>query len=1585
MEFVKANAFRSKGSILAIAAVLAIVVSCLAVALPADAADDDKTLYIHGTLDASIIGSKLQVIVVDGDLAVEDTQFVEANNTFIVNEGVTLTLKSGSYIKIASGVADIKGKVVCAGGTIEKPTFVVNSGSSVNISGSVSVDGPNAFVLAQGATASVSGNMTIAENGTASLEGVTVKNGGNLTIASANDGTYLNGLTAESGSTVAINGAAAYGGMTVQDGSSFVVSSTGSLKQIVTADSALVNNGTFTNNGAFFGKIVNNKVVVANSDESSSYDVEVANGSTFESKSLVGTASFRSGNDLQLQITNVEGVIVSGSGDKVAFAGTPVNSGEAGAVAVSGTKVVFNEDMTFPADVNVALNPGSALLVTSYVTMIDNTASAPITGTGTLTVTGTVKTAVPLVIKSATTPGIALNAVYYMKDNYHYYTTFDKALAANPDYIKVYGDIVFDSDVIIPKGMTIDMTEANSITITNRATVTVKDGGVFRNGTIPIDVQGTLILENTPTSETNVSIVNSDVLVESGIMTKFTNLKRALEEAQAGDVIYIKRNHVYISEDTVIPAGVTLKIGSGNTVEVINGAKLTVNGVLDAHPGTFIITSGSTIVNGCFVFDAPFSAYSSQIAGAYFTNGGVNTIAPLSYIAGKESTIGNIVEMYGDNSVGDVNLMGVGKTIIVRSGAFEAGTLSLSGFDFNAADASSVNGKIAIGNGSVSLVNAKNVVLGQSLEGGMLVNSAIDAASSDASATFSGLARINNNIAEGVNILFAPDANVSLTNDYTFFRDIAIPEGAKVAADKGLTAKTIDVAGTLVADMVVADKISVATTGTTYTTQEGKLPAMYDLSTFNVDGKSYCGDNTFLKLDTLMGDGKVTLGDDSRIEVTGDVVSLDNIEAGNNLSITANNIFLVDAILKDGAKLVAKESIKADGTVVAGNGFTATAGDKNVFGDIEAGDNASFTGKEIAIGGVLKNNLIVKATEKALIGAITAGDNADISADSATVDTATFGKDLKFVVEGALTEGTIEAGDNSAVAAKSIDMVGIVLGNDSGVFTFDDMTLSGESAFGSAAEINGENIVVGKLTVGENSVLTANGDLTFNDASAISEGTKVTAQNMNVNGALTVTPATTVVVNEALDVDGSFKAIPANSEAAGSLTVAKGAYVSGEMDLTGMKTVVINGDLDVAGSAVLGADTADIDLNGAVSVASAATMEIVGASDVDIAKDLTVNGTFNVSGAGSDVVVGTDAKGTADVSGNIVTGAETSFRAAALSIPGTFTNSGDVVIGSPEVGGTSTIPGTIDAKNGTFVMYQTVYVYGSILTEAGSFAASKLFIGVNESIFGTGVTPAASTPVIGSNVTITYDGVAYVSPAVKTNGAFAGFDSTKYYKGDDLYLVVYADPDSYVDSYTEKGQSLRRNIDSIYASADDAYVNGWRATKNVKNAAEAANARVYDPYGTHESVWLNCVYDIYNFKLYVADETATPMVGLLVDGNTVPLTLAKTGLNCYESPVNLKAGTYRVALTYALGHEDEYIDNPLVVNGVPQSTYDFTFHGNPDNEELVTYLLQFSFEEEEPPIVVEPKSMSLTDILLIVIVALIAVAIIAVFLRSRRA
>ncbi|MBR4504774.1 MAG: hypothetical protein IKP20_07380 [Candidatus Methanomethylophilaceae archaeon] len=1469
MESTNEKAFRSKEKFLAAAVILAVVASCIAVSMPADADSEDKVLYIHGTLDASIIGSSFQVIEVNGDLTIENGQFVIANDSFIVDKDVTLTLKSGSNVTIASGTADIRGNVVCAEGTEGAPTFLVKNGASVSISGNVSVDGPYGFVCEDGASAAVSGNFTVAEKGSAVISGFTVKKGGVVAIESNKAATHIQSIKAESESTVSISGLTTYDSMVIDSGSSFVIAEDGSLTQIgVNAESmpatSIVNNGTMTVNGEFSGAVTNSGKIVADSAKSCLYVVTANSGSTFEAKNLKGTAVFNNRGATQFVVANVNGIVVTGASTGVILSGTPVAASSEAAMDVVGV-LLISEDMTFPKEVNMDLREGSVLNVSSYVTMIDNTKSAPITGTGTLTVTGTVKTAVPLVLKSNVhgTPGIILNGVYYMKGGYHYYTTLANALEAQPDYLKLYGDIVFDKDTVIPSTMTVDMTEANSIRIINDATVTVEAGAVFDNGNVPINVEdGTLILMDKDSSQTKLDLVISDVLVSSGVVAKFTNLKKALEESHSGDVIELRKDHVYISEDTVIPEEVTLMV-NGKILELINGAKLTVNGTLDAHPGTYLITNGTTIVNGCFKFDVPFSTYSSAIAGAYYTLDGVNTISPLSYIAGNESRISDTVEMYGDNVVGNVSLNGTGKTIYVKSGAFTAESLALKGFVFDATQASSVDGRIAIGNGSIAFVNAKGFILNPSPEGGISLDGAPVASAAGASATFSGKSRINVQTPEGFEIAFASDADTYITNAFTFYSDVTIPEGAKVTAEQSIAGKAIAIAGTLAASQIAADSVNINAGGLL---TSGNAAMNLNAKSLRVDGTLSGGNGTNIALKALSGSGRIVLGDSSRIIVDGDVTSIDSIKAGNGFVLTANNINLGSAEISDGMTLEAKQNFVSTGRIAAGN--------------------------------------------------------------------------------------------SAAIKAKDVSIA--------------------DAEFGDSASITAESAKLSNTVLGKNSVISVANDLSILGYSTFSQGTKVSAKNVSVEGSLAIDSNTETVINGNLTVPGSLSVIlPAS--VGGSFSVAGNTDVAGSMDLGQIAAQTFSGDFSVSGSATIGAADNSAAVSGAASVANGGSLSIVDDANVAFAKTLTSAGAVNV-GEGTDVTIA----GALSVPGSFSTGLGSTVTAPALSVPGTFVNSGDTTIGSPEIGGTSTVDGTIDAKDGNFVMYQTVHIYGSIPTENGVFKASKIYAGVNESIFGTGAAPATKTPSLGSGVTIFPDGVAYVAPGAAASGAFSGFDSTKFFKDDDLYLTVFADKDAYVDYTTSGGKEVRRTIDSIEAKADNAYVNGWRATKNVKNADEVANARVYDPYGTYDSVWLNYTTAIYNFKLYVADETATPMVGKLVGGQFVPLTLAKTGLNCYESPVDLEAGDYRVKLTYALGHEEEYIDNPMVVNGVLQPDYDFSFSGNPDNDRRVTSLIQFSYEEAEAPIISEPHSLSITDILLIIIVILIIIVAIVVVWRVRR-
>ncbi len=1463
MEFVKTNEFKGKGKYLAIVAVLAMVMSCVAVSLPADADPpvvDGKILYIHGTLDSGIDGGEDQIIIVDDDLVIDGAnKHVMANNDFIVNEGVTLTLKEGSFVDIQSGKAEIYGNVICEGGSTEAPTFTVRNGASVDIKGDVDVNGLYGFCTETGAAVTLDGSLDIAESGSAYISGLTINNGSNLDIRTKGDvKTYIQSITAESGSNFNLAGEILFEGITIKDGAVFTIAEEGVVHSSTLTSSLINNMGNIVVNGEFIGAIDNSKVVVADSDIECTYIVVMRDGSTFDVKKDA-SATFSTVEDpvIDLVIMAVHGLVVSADSDFVGVkvAGTPATSGEEGGVMMVMGNVLFNEDMEFPKDVAVNLGETGVLNVSSYVTMIDNEETAPITGVGTLTVTGTVKTAVRLVIQSATEPGIHLNAVYYMKDNYHYYTTIDKALAANPDYIKVYGDIVFDSDTVIPNGMIVDMTEANSITISNKATVTVEDGGVFENGNVPIDVQGTLILENTPTSKTNVDIVESDVKVESGIATKFTNLKRALAEAQPGDVIFVKRAHVYISEDTVIPEGVTLKIGSGHIVELIDGAKLTVNGTLDAHPGVYTITNGTTVVNGLFIFDESFDAYFSKIAGAYYTLDGVNAISSLGYIPGKESRIGDIIFMNGANTAGDVSFTGGDNKMIdfMPDSSLEAGTVSIDKFMFDAVYADSVTGEIVAGTGAIAFNSAKGFVISEE-SGKAGMHSNVSPAASGASATFSGNCTVESDFEPGVTIAFEDDANVDFTNDIVFHQDrVVIPAGAVVVAEKSLTAKDVAVGGTLYGRMITAGSINVAKDGSVGNIESVVLNA----GSLTVDGLVFGGNGSQLNLGTIDSTtGKVALGDDCAITVESDVNSLQGIEAGDGFTLKAKNIKISNGSLNDSASMTAE------------------------------------------------NNLD--------LGAVTFGNNASIKAASATV------KDL-------------------------------VLGDGSSDIVAGDLYVTGDTVFGNGCVLN--------------------------------------VDNMYVTGNLVLSSGIKAVVNGVLDVSGSLKTVQDGEvNAKDSFTVKKDVNVTGDLDLSVINLVSISGDLNVAGNATMGSfSTSTVSggsfVYGNTGVASTGVLTIPEKTIWACFKDLTVDGKLIV-GKNSTVAVGSsfsEENGTVAIAGSAETAEGSLFTATNLVLPGTFTNSGNVIIGALDSSGTSTIDGTVTAKAGTFTMYRTVYVTGDILTDKGKFVASKIYAGVNESIFGNAVAPATAVPTLGSGVTLTTSGVAYVSPAVRTTGCFDGFKHTDYYKGNDHYLTVFANPSAYSDWADGK----YRTIDSIYAAADDAYVNGWRATKEVKNVEEAAKARVTSPYGTYDTVWMNSVYEIYNFKLYAADETATPMIGKLENGTFTPLTLYKSGLNCYESPVNLKAGTYRVQMTYADGHQEQYIDNPMVVNGVPQSNYDVTFGGNPDNKEQVDYLIQFSFSEDEPPVVVD-NSMSLTDILLIVLVILIIVVVIVLILRARR-
>ena len=275
MEFVKANEFKGKGKYLAIAAVLAMVISCVAVSLPADAEveAEGKILYIHGTLDSGIDGGYDQIIIVDDDLVIDGAnKHVIANNDFIVKEGVTLTIKEGSFVDIQSGKAEINGNVICEAGTYDVPTFSVRSGAGVDIKGDMAVNGLYGFYTAPGSTVGLDGKLTIAETGSAYISGLTINDKSKLDIQTKGDvKTYIQSITAESGSQFDLAGEILFEEIIINDGATFTITETGVVISQDILSSAITNKGNIVVNGEFIGAVDNWKTIVADSDANCMY------------------------------------------------------------------------------------------------------------------------------------------------------------------------------------------------------------------------------------------------------------------------------------------------------------------------------------------------------------------------------------------------------------------------------------------------------------------------------------------------------------------------------------------------------------------------------------------------------------------------------------------------------------------------------------------------------------------------------------------------------------------------------------------------------------------------------------------------------------------------------------------------------------------------------------------------------------------------------------------------------------------------------------------------------------------------------------------------------------------------------------------------------------------------------------------------------------------------------------------------------------------------------------------------------------------------------------------------------------------
>ena len=673
--------------------------------------DSVKEFHISQDIVSNLTTTSQQKVYIDKSITIYNGATLSIAGDLEVAEGMKITIKEGGklYINGINAYAHIAGEIV-----IEGTDGLEFDGKEMVVDGKITVKADNtaaaslpAMKITKGKTV-IDGEVTIFAKASANFtEGITITENGTLTI----NGTITGNVDYNYG-LVYINGTV---------GSSFTVKNqAGGIVDIVSVTGSV----SVTDLGMIMKK---DEVVGGTSATGATY---TANKVTItDAKGLKVTSDFSTKTDNGVKkYTNK--VFISGTA-------VPVKGYESTAAIKTVTGTVIVSETLDIGKVKVLVDGSSKLSVTGTV-LSTSTETQGIDGTGTLDVSGLVKSYGALDIDK-------INAVHYQqKENdvtYDIYTNLADAISSGVSELDVMGNITISKDTTIPKGVSIDASSSD-VTVKSEVTFTVADGGEL--SARKVTVNGTFMIENTEGVSCNNII--SDVSATTETTAKYTNIYTALSEAQSGETVKITKKDngiVCLSKDSVIAEGVTLEVPSEKTLTIIEGVKLTVDGTLYLNNGalkadskaseavditgtfgtvTFVRGSGATPdayhavveVTGAIVSSdaVPYSTY--KIPGAYYD------IKSKYYITTVEKSAADIlktddykVDINGENTVGTVAFIGEdGKevTVNVNTGKLTAEKMTVSFGkivfkDTSGSDVTVVTGTFGSSMGAIELDN----------------------------------------------------------------------------------------------------------------------------------------------------------------------------------------------------------------------------------------------------------------------------------------------------------------------------------------------------------------------------------------------------------------------------------------------------------------------------------------------------------------------------------------------------------------------------------------------------------------------------------------------------------------------------------------------------------------------------------------------------------------------------------------------------------------------------------------------------------------------------------------------------------------
>ncbi len=324
-------------------------------------------------------------------------------------------------------------------------------------------------------------------------------------------------------------------------------------------------------------------------------------------------------------------------------------------------------------------------------------------------------------------------------------------------------------------------------------------------------------------------------------------------------------------------------------------------------------------------------------------------------------------------------------------------------------------------------------------------------------------------------------------------------------------------------------------------------------------------------------------------------------------------------------------------------------------------------------------------------------------------------------------------------------------------------------------------------------------------------------------------------------------------------------------------------------------------------------------------------------------------------------------------IASTMTVDGEVVIFDDDEAGALienvVVNGTLAVgEDAALVVGEVLNVLGTVDAQ-GTVYADIMLVGVDKN----GKSTIAATPV----VTGDFDVIDYAlfNPNVvipESVSKDADLDSTVFYGENDVKVVT-----AYASDFTT---GINKNIKIV---VENAYLSGW-VDEDGNNVDDVA-------YGVCDAVYADIDYDIYHLTI-VADYGVQ---NIAVDG--IILSHGNIADNTYYK--TLRAGTHEITVTLASGYTGtaklyliqdgkpvEQAGGKVTTTGTPETAAGFQYHLQVAGAEANTGDITIHVDPSDPTVVIQKESndWTVSTILMLVLVILIALMAVILFLRLNR-